>query len=178
MCCYDCTVFPSNATYVKQSGLALSNLLALTSSSFCHCQMPLLQSQTSIGAVVKHRRLLEDQFMRGNLNIIWQVQQLYSKPDGGGRDNRALSQPCLALVHNNFDNPEWLKSEAIIKGNIGPAPLIRFNDLLGFDETTRPSAQSRVEQILAFQFLSDFALNVWPTRPKMKFVFLAKYHHP
>ena len=97
---------------------------------------------------VKHRRLLEDLFFKNNLNIVNGVQLLFTKPEVGGRDNRALAQPCLALMHNNFDSPDWMKSDAVKEGKVGPVPLLKFGDFLGFDETTRPSASARVEQTL------------------------------
>eukprot|EP00438_Fugacium_kawagutii_P023793 Skav228140 [mRNA] locus=scaffold2683:22736:26272:- [translate_table: standard] len=150
MCCYDCTVFPANATYVRQSGVALANILAMSPAAFCHTQFPVIQGQTSVGALVKHRRLLEDQFMRSNLNIVYNVSLLFSKPDGAGRDQRALSQQCLALVHNNYDAAEcaWMQSNPVQEGKLGPVNLVRFQDFIGFDEVNRPSAQARVEQIL------------------------------
>lgn len=160
MCSYDCTVFPANATYVRQSGVALAHILAMSPSSFCHVQLPMIQAQTSVSALVKHKRLLEDQFMRSNLNIVYNVQLLFAKPDGAGRDQRALSQQCLALVHNNFDasEAEWLRSDAVKEGKLGPVSLVKFSEFLGHDEVSRPSAQSRVEQILVPVFrviLSD-----------------------
>lgn len=154
MCTYDCTVFPSNATYVRQTGLCASNILSLSSGAFCHLQFPVYQPQTSASAVLKHRRILEDQFMRSNLNILLPVQLLFSKAEGGARDNRSLNQPCLALLHNNFEASEWQRSEPVQQGKIGPVPLLRFSDFLGYDDTTRPSSQGRVEQILAMALSS------------------------
>ena len=152
LCCYDCTVFPSNATYVRQTGLCVSNILSLSSGAVCHLQFPVSQPQTSAAAVLKHRRILEDQFMRSNLNILLPVQLLFSKPEGSARDNRSLNQPCVAMLHNNFETSEWQKAEAVQQGKIGPVPLLKFSDFLGYDDTTRPSAQGRVEQIPAMTF--------------------------
>lgn len=155
MVTYDATIFPSNATYVRQSGLTAANVLAMSGSNFCHAQFPALQAQTSVAALVKHRRLLEDQFFRSNLNIVNGAQLLFTKPESG-RDSRGLSQPCLAMFHNNFDSPQWLSSVPIKEGKLGPVSLIKFSDFIGFDDTNRPSAQARVEQMLVC-FSSVFA---------------------
>ena len=154
MCAYDCTIFPSNAMYVRQSGLAMANILSMSPGNFGHMQFPVLQSQTSMSALVKHRRLLEDQFMKASLNVIYNVQLLFAKPEPtSGRDGRALNQPCLALMHTNYDQPDWLKSDPIKEGKLGPVNLIKFSDFIGFDDTNRPSAQARVEQPLFLRYL-------------------------
>ena len=159
MCTYDATVFPANATHVRQSGVAMANLLAMSASTFCHTQHPQIQAQTNMGAVIKHRRLVEDQSMRASLHVGNLVTLLFSKPEGSGRDARALSQPCVALVHQNFENNAWLKSDPIKEGKLGPVPLIPFNEFIGYDETTRPGAGARVEQILSSDLEVCFVLS-------------------
>ena len=62
------------------------------------------------------------------------------------------------MIHQTFDNPEWLQSDAIVKGKLGPVPLIKFQEFIGYDETTRPSAPGRVEQLLALGSICRFFL--------------------
>ena len=113
-------------------------------------QMPLVQSQTTPSAVLTHRRLLEDQFFKANLNINNHVQLLFRKDDSTAQDKRSLSQLCLALTHNTFPQNDWtMNSTAVKTGVLGPVSLLRCADFLGYDEASRPGASARVEQKLA-----------------------------
>ena len=146
---FDTTVFPANSLYVKSAQHAVASILSMGSTSMCHMQLPMMQSQTTTSALLTHKRLLEDQFMKANLNITNHVQLLFKKEDSTAADRRALSQCCLALTHNNFPQNEWVQSCTAVKsGCLGPVSLLRYNDFLGYDETTRPGASARVEQTL------------------------------
>ena len=152
LCGYDATVFPSNATYVRQSITALATILGM-GSDFCgHYQVPVFQSQTTMSAMVKHRRLIEDQLIANKLSIVNSFQLLYSKEESTARDTRALSQQCIGLVHGNFPESSWLASRVLVEGKLGPVPLLPFNQFLGYDDTTRPGASARVEQMLSRMF--------------------------
>lgn len=149
LCTFDCTVFPANSLYVKSCQTVAASALAMGSTTLCHVQMPVVQSQTSPSAVLTHRRLLEDQFFKANLNINNHVQLLFKKEDCSTQDKRALSQLCLALTHNNFPANEWVANSTAVKsGVLGPVSLLRCSDFLGYDEASRPGASARVEQKL------------------------------
>ena len=152
LCGYDATVFPSNATYVRQSITALATILGMGSDYCGHYQAPVFQSQTTMSAMIKHRRLIEDQMISNKLSIVNSFQLLYSKEESTARDTRALSQQCIGLVHANFPESSWLASRALVEGKLGPVPLLPFAQFLGYDDTTRPGASARVEQMLSRMF--------------------------
>ncbi|CAK9054749.1 FO synthase subunit 1 [Durusdinium trenchii] len=53
---------------------------------------------------------------------------------------------AVAVFHANFDNCAWMDSSAVKEGRLGPIPLIRVADFIGYDDVKRPSASARVEQ--------------------------------
>ena len=78
------------------------------------------------------------------------VQVLFSKPDSTARDNRPLPQPAMACFHTHFAQNEFQqKSVAVRQGKLGPCPLLRIADFLGYDgDLAKPGASARVEQNL------------------------------
>lgn len=148
LCGYDATVFPANAGYARQSILAVAAILGMSPSNCCHYQVPIYQSQTTVPAMVKHRRLIEDQLIASKLSIVNSIQLLFCKEDSSARDQRALSQPAVALLHTNFSESPWHSSRALVEGKVGPVPLLPVAQFLGYDDTSRPGASARVEQIL------------------------------
>lgn len=147
--CFDATVWPANATYARQALNTTAAMLALSASSVCHLQFPVVQSQTSAPAVMKHRRLLEDQAVKSNLNLAYHVVVMWERRQSA---DRGQGQICSALFHNNYQRPDFLNCEAVQSGCIGPVPLIAYSEMLGYDDTTRPGPSARVEQILVWWF--------------------------
>ena len=109
---------------------------------------PVFQSQTSEAALLKHRQQLDNALLKGGLSVINPVQILYEKPQSTARDARSLFQLCLATFHSHFTKHAFQQSQAVKEGKMGPAPLIKMGDLLGYDSETKPGASARVEQSL------------------------------
>ncbi|CAE7372563.1 cofG, partial [Symbiodinium sp. CCMP2592] len=146
----DFTVFPANGLYVKQALDVCSNVLALSQTHAAHVQLPLVQKQTSTAAAVKHRRSVEDHFMKANVSLRDGVSLLFSKDlDATASDRRALSQSCVACMYEDFKECSFVKSAAVTEGRIGPVPLIRVSEFIGYDDLLRPGAAARVEQQLS-----------------------------
>ena len=151
-------MFPANATYVGNAIKTLSAILAMSCHHVGLVQFPAFHSQTSASAMTKHRHSLENAFLKAGLTVINPLQILYSKPDSTARDSRPLAQPSLATFHSHFGEHSFQQAQGIREGKLGPAPLLRIADFLGYDnEALKPGASARVEQIFgAFErFLGD-----------------------
>ena len=154
ICTVDTTVFPANASYIAAALKNFCTFLSMGSTTVGFVLFPVYQSQTSEQALVKHRHQLELALLKGGLSVINSVQVLYTKPESGASDKRALAQPAMATFHSHFSDHAFLKSKPVRTGTLGPVPLIKFSELLGFDDVSKPGASARVEQILNW-FLVD-----------------------
>ena len=144
----DCTVWPADAAYLSEGLRVMGDVLAMASDNMGFVQYPVLTSQTSTSALIKHRHMLDNNMLKHNLTVHHHVQIAYSKPNSTANDNRALSQPAVAVFHANFDESSFQQSTGVKHGRVGPCELIRIADFEGFDETKRPGASARVEQRL------------------------------
>ncbi|CAE8634235.1 unnamed protein product, partial [Polarella glacialis] len=64
--------------------------------------------------------------------------------------SQRLMQPTQVIYSNSFPHSDW-KDSSVMRGKIGPAPLIRVKDMRGYDyeqdiDTSRMTAQERTEQ--------------------------------
>ena len=134
--------------YVTQCVQTLQSILTSSAKNAAHVQVPLPHAQTNASAVVKHRRLLEDQLMNASLDVLWPVTLAFDKSQLSAGDKRAPWHPCLFVTANCHETSPWQDSHAAQTRAIGPCPLIRVADMLGFDETMRPGASARTEQSL------------------------------
>ncbi|CAK9091359.1 FO synthase subunit 1 [Durusdinium trenchii] len=146
ICTVDTTVFPANASYIAAALKNFCTFLSMGSTTVGFVLFPVYQSQTSEQALVKHRHQLELALLKGGLSVINSVQVLYTKPESGASDKRALAQPAMATFHSHFSDHAFLKSKPVRTGTLGPVPLIKFSELLGFDDVSKPGASARVEQ--------------------------------
>lgn len=145
----DATVYPPNAVYVKNAFQVLANVCSMSQVACGFLQLPLHQKQTSEAALHKHRRLIQEALMEHSLTSRNEIVLLYEKPQSSGKDGRAMSQMSLLTLNKAYDNSPWLESTAVINGRIAGCPLIKCADMLGFDESTKPSASARAEQSLS-----------------------------
>lgn len=144
--CLDMTVYPAFAAYVKKAFEILGSVTAMSPDNCGFVLLPVYQKQTTDVARIKHRRTIEDYLIKGNMSYGQEVAVLYNKPDSPARDGRPMSQVCVMSLHNSYTESSWNDSDAMTSGRVGPFPLIKVGDMLGFDEATRPSASARVEQ--------------------------------
>lgn len=148
MALMDCCVWPSNSAYLTACTQAFTALLATSPKHAGHLQMPLPQAQTHQSAVLKHRRTLEDSMVTNGLDIMRPVSLMFDKSNLSAGDKREPWHPCLLVTATAQDNNAWLDSSAAQNRSIGPCPLIRVADMLGFDPDSRPGASQRTEQFL------------------------------
>ncbi|CAL1134420.1 unnamed protein product [Cladocopium goreaui] len=139
----DCCVWPSNSAYLTACTQAFTALLATSPKHAGHLQMPLPQAQTHQSAVLKHRRTLEDSMVTNGLDIMRPVSLMFDKSNLSAGDKREPWHPCLLVTATAQDNNAWLDSSAAQNRSIGPCPLIRVADMLGFDPDSRPGASQR-----------------------------------
>ena len=154
----------------------VTNILAMSSANVAWVQYPTLQSQTSLQAMMKHKHALENMFLKDRLSCQYAIQILYAKPESSARDQRSLSQQGVALFNGNFSDSIFLDSSAVKEGKVGPCPLLRVADFVGFDEETRPGPSARVEQMLVFLAVrNDFRRAVTLTRNEGSFIIMFIY---
>ena len=123
------------------------NLLQMSPNNAGHCQLPVMQTQTTTDAWIRHKRALEDALKKGRMDITTQVSLTFDKASSHANDKRCVNHQCLfvtALDHQQSNG--WLGSSTVSKGVVGPCLLIRVSDMQGFDPDNRFGAASRTEQ--------------------------------
>lgn len=143
----DCTVYPANAIYVNNVLDLVKTVLNLSDTNCAHIQCPAMQSQTVVTALLKHRRLIEDSLVTGGCDVTQQVSLQFDKSESRSNDSRKPVQFCLAVTSNNHVANNWKACSVFQYNRIGPVPLIRVADMVGFDADVRPGAAARTEQI-------------------------------
>lgn len=147
----DLTVYPADAAYVQSCFAVLSQVVSMSPAYAGWILLPVHQSQTTQSALVKHRRAVEDALVKLNLSLRHEVAVLYQKPEGS-RDGRGLAQQARFVLHSqhaNASNP-WNESPAVSDLRVGPCPLAKITEFIGYDPDARPGAAARVEQKLDF----------------------------
>ena len=130
----------------------LAALLATSSGNLGHVQLPLSNKSMQPTTAVKHRRLIEDLLMKASVSVDQAVCLLFEKGENtSAADKRPLIQNCLAVQYSSFSSSAWSTSAPVSTGRLGPCTLVRVADMLGFDESTRPSPGARVEQQLVLE---------------------------
>ncbi len=123
ICTLDCTVFPANATYLAAALKVFTTLMSMSSTMIGLVMLPVLQSQTSESAVVKHRQQLDNALLKARLSVTNVIQLLYSKPDSTAKDGRSLFQLSLATFHGHFTEHFFERCTPVREGKLGPTPL-------------------------------------------------------
>lgn len=149
----DATVFPSNALLLKSALTTVQTVINMGSANIGHVQLPIPQTNTTTQALVKHRRAIEDALMAGGLDTSSTAILDFARPANATASNQRQGlQTCLALLPK-ARAPSWT-----VPGVIGPLPLIRVCDMLGYDPDSRPGATARAEQKLGDNNYGDFEL--------------------
>ena len=148
--CCDFTIMPANSLYVQEAISVLAALLANSSSNVGHVQLPQQHKALQSVTLVKHRRTLEDLLLKAKVSLDKPVVLLYERPPTGNTsDQRPLTQHCVAATMASFGATPWTsKSRAVQDGRLGPFALLKVSDFVGYDEVSKPSPSSRVEQSL------------------------------
>lgn len=158
LCSLDTCVWPSNSAYVNNCLTSFSQVLAMSPMNAGHCQVPVMQKQTTTDAWIKHRRVLEDALKKSRMDVTTPIALTFDKSSNHANDKRSVNHQCLFVTSIDHQQANgWITSAAVTKGVIGPCPLIRVTDMLGFDPDNRLGAASRTEQFLALSFtIRDF----------------------
>lgn len=142
----DCCVWPNNAQYLNVCTQVFQSLLALSPDHAGHVQLPVPQSQALDKAVLKQRRILEDMLGQAGLDALRSVSLFFDKAGCPAGDKRDPWHPCLFVTATGHEVNSWSQCAVGTQRSIGPCPLIRVVDMLGFDSENRPGAAAGAEQ--------------------------------
>jgi len=157
----DCCVWPSAAAYVTNCIDTFCHVLAMSPNNVGHCQTPVHQTQTKVEAWVKHKRILEDALHKANMDITTVISLSFDKSNMHANDKRAPQHPCLFVTSEAHQQANfWSNCAAVGNGGVGPVPIIRVSDMIGFDPDNRFGPAARTEQILDQICMSAFCLGV------------------
>ena len=151
MCSIDATVWPANTQYLLDCVSLLQNVCALGPQNCGHVQNPLFHQATTMHALIKHGRRLEDALLKTDLDISQKVTLLFSKEaNRPGTDKRPLTQSCVSPFSTRVC--KWQESEAHQSGVLKDLPLVKVSDMEGYDPENgqRPGAAARLEQNLGW----------------------------
>lgn len=147
LCGLDACIWPSNSSYINNCLTSFAQVLAMSPMHAGHCQTPVMQSQTSTDAWLRHKRVLEDNLKKARMDVTTSIALTFDKASCHSNDKRAALHQCLFVTALDHQQPNsWLSSSAYGKGVIGPCRLLRVADMLGFDPDNRFGAAARTEQ--------------------------------
>ena len=149
ICSVDGTVWPSSTQYMMECLALLQNICSLSPCNVGHVQTPLFHQATSMAALLKHIRKLEDALLKGELDIAQRVTLLFTKESSRSSvDKRPLTQPCISPFASKTN--KWQDCEAHTAGVISGLTLMKVSDMQGYDPESgsRPGAAARLEKIL------------------------------
>ena len=119
----------------------------MSTNNVGHIQLPVVQASTSISAVVKHKRKIEDALLKADVDFSNQMTLSFAKESlRAGSDKRPGAQTCFVAMVGKGN--KWAEADCVVNGVLGPLPLINVSDMQGYDAETRPSPAQRVEQTL------------------------------
>lgn len=144
----DLTVWPADATYVKNAMQIFASIISLSSrqnAGFVY--LPMETTSTSQNTIMRHRRLLEDQLNACGLDVLRVIAINFEKSGSSASDKRALVQHAL-LVTLRADQQDnlWTTGAVWNVQAIGPVPLVKVSEMMGYDSESKPSPAQRVEQ--------------------------------
>ncbi|CAK9013327.1 unnamed protein product [Durusdinium trenchii] len=141
----DATIFPANSKQLMCAFQILTTVLGMAGRNLGHVQLPIPQTNTTSGALVKHRRVIEDALLTNGCDITNTVAVVFEKPsDSTAADRRGGVQTCVAVCQDPKASPWSLPM------SIGPLSLVKVSDMLGYDPDSRPGATARAEQMLRY----------------------------
>ena len=153
----DATVWPNDGL-LEQVGM-LNTICSMSSNNIGHIQLPLSQAQTTMSAVVKHKRKIEDALLKADVDFSHEITLGFSKETvRAGSDKRPVTQKCLIIMVGKGNR--WMDSECITTGILGPLTVCNVSDMQGYDAESRPSPSARVEQTLSLNLLDFFVSNL------------------
>ena len=144
MAAIDSTVWSYNDAVQDQIQM-LSSIVNMGNCCVGYVQLPAYQAQTSMAAVLKRRRLVEDALLKKDIDFSTPITLQFQKETvRAGVDKRPTSQQALLCVTDKQN--KWLESQPVQVGVIGPLPVVSVRDMQGYDSETKPGAAARAEQ--------------------------------
>lgn len=139
----DATVWPKNDN-MQEALQVLHTICSMGTTNLGYIQLPLSHSQTSLTAIVKHKRRIEDHLLKTECDFSNSLTLVYSREGLRSDAWRPASQHCMVVTVGK--GTKWSESQAYQTGMLGPLPLSPVRDFIGFDPDNRPGAGARVEQ--------------------------------
>lgn len=137
----DATVHPPNAAFMEAALAVMATMLQFGPNVLGHVQMPVLQSNATAKAVIKHGRAIEDSLMAKSVEVVQKVSLVFSNsPDSTRALPRRGAQHAIAAVAD-LENTKWAPP-SVVDG----IPLIRVSEMLGFADGEKPGPTARAEQ--------------------------------
>lgn len=147
----DCTAWPNDSAYLQGCLQAFNGILSMGPTNSCGLVLsPLEHAQTTDKTILKNRRKLEDFFVASQLDAMRQAAIQYAKAAGAFSSDRRkeLQMTWFVTTETCQDENVWTGSQVFKSQMFKEIPLIRVADMLGYDETVRPSPVARIEQTL------------------------------
>ena len=148
MAALDSTIWSYNDCVADQIQL-LSALVNMGPCAVGYIQLPVFQAQTTMTALIKRKRIVEDTLLKKEIDFSNSITLHYQKETvRSGVDRRPSSQQALICTVGKQN--KWLESAAVQNGIIGPLPIVPVSDMQGYDADSKPGAAARAEQFLVW----------------------------
>ncbi|CAK9102225.1 unnamed protein product [Durusdinium trenchii] len=145
LCSVDATVWPSSTQYLLDCLALVQNVCSLGTANVSHIQMPMFHQATTMNALIKHRRKVEDSLLKSDLDFTQSLTLMFSKDESRqGMDKRPLTQSCVIAFSGKACR--WLESEAIQSAVIASLPLLKVSEMVGFAEFGTACVQRSLEE--------------------------------
>lgn len=144
----DLVVWPGDSMLVENAVKAAAAIVHQDPNNILIVFLPTYYAGCNDDSVLKHVRLLEDKLMSANLNIHRMITAHYEMPDDSGRDSsRTLTHLVRACTSKSFPEKDsaWMSAKPL-RGKLERIPLCRIRDMVGYDESLRPTPAQRTLQ--------------------------------
>lgn len=143
----DTVVWPNNTQYVSQCVQTVHAIANMFAKHAAHLQLPVLQAQTQMKAVIEHRRYLEDQPMAAGFDVLQQLNLIFDKSTLPAGDKRPPWHPCLFITSNLEGVGMWDSCSAVATYKVDRTMSVNSRAMmLGYDGDNRPAPAARLEQ--------------------------------
>ncbi|CAK9045751.1 unnamed protein product [Durusdinium trenchii] len=141
----DATVWSVNDAMADMIQM-MTSVCSTGSTCIGYIQMPVFQAQTSMAALGKRKRLIEDALLKADMDFSSHMTIMFTKESTrASTDKRPASQPVLLCAYGK--NNRWLESSPVLQGAIfGPCSRCNVADMRGYDADSKPGAAARAEQ--------------------------------
>lgn len=137
----DATIYPADAGYLDSALQIVSTVCHFGPHVVAHVQLPVPQSNTNTNALLRHTRSIEDALHTRGIDVTHKLSLNFVKPsDSTLNDKRKMLQSCMACSVDS-EKLHWQPPSIV-----SPLPLIRINEMRGYDSDARPGPTARAEQ--------------------------------